>query len=107
MNFGLSETALAAIRLVLAGHPAVQEAVVFGSRALGRAHSHSDVDLVLFGDLPLLEAEGVALELDELPIPVHFDVQAMNAIQHHGLREHIARVGQVLYSRSINAPQPV
>ncbi len=107
MNFGLSETALAAIRRVLARHPAVEEAVVYGSRALAGAHSHSDVDLVLCGDLPLLEAEGVALELDDLPIPVHFDVQAMNAIQHRGLREHIARVGQVLYSRSVGAAKPV
>ncbi len=68
MNFGLSETALAAIRRVLARHPAVEEAVVYGSRALAGAHSHSDVDLVLCGDLPLLElglGQNVAVHIDE------------------------------------------
>ena len=65
------------------------------------------MDLVLCGELPLLGAEDVALELDDLLIPVHFYVQAMNAIQHRGLREHIARVGQVLYSRSVDAAKPV
>jgi predicted nucleotidyltransferase len=98
MKFGLSDDNLAAIRAVLARHPAVQEAVVFGSRALGREHSRSDIDIALRGALPL-EAEGIALELEELPVPVPFDVQSLEAIRHTGLREHIARSGKVLYAR--------
>jgi predicted nucleotidyltransferase len=103
MNFGLSETTVTAIRNVLAGHPAVEEAVVFGSRALGREHSRSDVDIALRGQLAPLETEGIALELEELPVPVQFDVLSLEAIRHRGLREHIARVGKVLYSRQPQA----
>lgn len=106
MKFGLPETTLASIREVLARHPAVQEAVVFGSRALGREHARSDVDIALRGPLPTLEAEGIALELEELPVAVQFDVQRLDAIHHRGLREHIARVGQVLYSRESSTAQP-
>ncbi len=103
LSFGLSETTLAAIRAVLARHPDVQEAIVFGSRALGREHPRSDVDIALRGGLSALEAEGIALELEELPVPVRFDVQSLNAIHHRQLREHIARVGQVLYARYSDA----
>ncbi len=99
MNFGLSEATVTAIRGVMARHPSVQEAIVFGSRALGREDQRSDVDIALRGQLAPLEAEGIALELEELPVPVQFDVQSLNAIRHRGLCEHIARVGQVLYSR--------
>jgi predicted nucleotidyltransferase len=96
MNFGLSQTELEAIRRVIAAHPAVREAVIFGSRALGRQNPRSDVDLALSGDLAPLEAESIALELEELPIPVQFDVRALDAIRHPGLRAHIARVGKAL-----------
>jgi predicted nucleotidyltransferase len=103
MTFGLSETTVTAIRDELTRHPAVQEAIVFGSRALGRENPHSDVDIALRGNLPLLEAEGIALELEELPVPVRFDVQSLGAIRHPGLLKHIARVGKLLYSRKPKA----
>lgn len=106
MNFGLSETAVAAIRTILARHSSVQEAIVFGSRALGREHSRSDVDIALRGHLPPLEAESIALELEELPVPVQFDVHSLDAIRHRALREHIAPVGQVLYSRHPGDTKP-
>ena len=47
MNFGLSDDALDATRGVLRRHPAVEEAVVFGSRSLGRQHPRSDMDIAL------------------------------------------------------------
>ncbi len=99
MNFGLTADSIEAIRLVLGRHPAVSEALVFGSRALDRQHARSDIDVALCGDLPSLEAERIALELDDLPLPLHFDVQALNSIRHRELREHISRVGKSLYRR--------
>jgi predicted nucleotidyltransferase len=100
MSFGLSEDALQAIRGVLARYPAVEEAVVFGSRSLGREHPGSDVDIALHGEVSPLEAESIALELDDLPLPFHFDVQALAAIHHRGLRAHISRAGQTVYRRA-------
>lgn len=100
MSFDLTPDSIESIRRILARHPEVSEAIVFGSRALGRSHPRSDVDLALCGDLQSLDAERIALELDELPLPVHFDVQTLNAIRHRELREHIFRVGQSLYRRA-------
>ena len=100
MSFDLSPDSVESIRHILARHPKVSEAIIFGSRALDRAHPRSDVDLALCGDLQSLDAERIALELDELPLPVHFDVQALNSIRHRELREHISRVGKSLYRRA-------
>jgi predicted nucleotidyltransferase len=90
---GLSARDLDLIRDVLARHREVTGAILFGSRAKGSAHPASDVDLVLEGDMTALQAESIAGELDELPLPYRFDVRAAAGIQHAPLVEHIARVG--------------
>jgi predicted nucleotidyltransferase len=99
MNFGLSESSLDHVKTVLARHPVVQEAIVFGSRALGREQPQSDVDIALRGDISSLEIEKIVLELDELPLPYVFDVQAYDKISNVPLIRHIDRVGKVLYTR--------
>ncbi len=45
----LRETALAAIQGVLAAYPEVEEAILYGSRALGRHRPASDIALTLLG----------------------------------------------------------
>ncbi len=82
---------------VLSRHRAVTGAVLFGSRAKGVASASSDVDLALEGIDDPLEAEAVASELDELPLPYRFDVKALAAIEYPPFREHIARVGVRIY----------
>ena len=62
MSFDLTPDSIESIRRILARHPEVSEAIVFGSRALGRSHPRSDVDLALCGDLQSLDAERIALE---------------------------------------------
>jgi UMF1 family MFS transporter len=45
----LPEAAITAIRKVLASHPEVEAAILYGSRALGRHRPASDIDLTLIG----------------------------------------------------------
>jgi len=102
MNFGIKETTLDSIREILARHPSVSEAFVFGSRALGRETPRSDIDIALAGEVDALEAEGITLELEELPVAAKFDLHVISEIQNPALREHITRVGRKLYA----APKP-
>lgn len=102
--YGLSENTIRETRSVLRRHRGVREAVILGTRALGREQVSSDVDLALRGYVDDIEAERIALELEELPVPVRFDVQAESFIRHAPLKEHIARSGQVLYSREERSP---
>lgn len=91
--YGLTPVELDLIRSVLVRHRVITGAILFGSRAKGTATIASDIDLALEGIDDPLEAEAIASELDELPLPYRFDVKALSAIHHPPLREHIARVG--------------
>jgi uncharacterized protein len=87
---------LSVIRL----HSEVETATLFGSRAKGTHSERSDVDLVLTGDVGPLRAEGIAAELDELPLPYRFEVQPLAHIRHQPLLDHIQRVGVLIYQAS-------
>jgi predicted nucleotidyltransferase len=90
---GLSPAELDLIRAVLARHAEITGAILFGSRAKGTAQPASDIDLALEGIDDPLQAEAIAGDLEELPLPYRFDVQALAAIRHRPLLEHIERVG--------------
>jgi len=103
MRFGLKEDAIERIGGVLARHPAVERAVLFGSRAKGTSKPGSDVDLTLFGDgLTSRDLRVIADELDDLLLPVEIDLSLFEQISHAPLREHIERVGAILYRRGTN-----
>ena len=85
------------VRSIFRRHPEVRSATLFGSRAKGSHNDRSDVDLVVTGDVEPLRAEAIAAELEELPLPYRFEVQALTHIQHQPLSEHIKRVGIVIY----------
>ena len=94
---GLSPTELVLLRQVFGRHPEIKAVKLFGSRAKGVHTSASDVDLALWADLDALQAEAIAAELDELPLPYRYDVQPFHLIRHLPLREHIERVGIQVY----------
>lgn len=104
-RFGLSARVIDQIRSVLEQHPAVQRAVIYGSRAKGNYKPGSDIDLTLFA------AEGKALghreladildEIDDLLLPYTLDLSAFEQLHHEALQEHIQRVGVVFYEREM------
>jgi len=93
---------LALLIRVFERHPEVSEVKLFGSRAKGTHQIHSDIDLSLGGQVDELRAEAIAAELDELPLPYHFDVIPFAQIESPSLREHIGRVGLTLYVRAVS-----
>ncbi|MFM8634471.1 MAG: nucleotidyltransferase domain-containing protein [Planctomycetia bacterium] len=93
----LNDRELELVREVFGRHPGVAAAILFGSRAKGTHTPRSDVDLAVTGDVTSLEAEAIAGELDELPLPYRFEVQPLNRITHAPLRDHIERVGVCIY----------
>lgn len=93
----LTDHELSLVRSVLGRHPQVSTAILFGSRAKGTHAPQSDVDLAITGGVTPLEAEAIAGELDDLPLPYRFEVQPLDRITHRPLREHIDRVGICIY----------
>ncbi len=96
----LKPTELDMVRSVFRLHPEIETVTLFGSRAKGTHSERSDVDLVVTGDVGPLRAEGIAAELDELPLPYRFEVQPMAHIRFRPLLDHIQRVGVQIYPAS-------
>ncbi len=99
MRHGLPASAVARIRAVLAAHPEVDRAILYGSRATGNFKPGSDIDLTLEGeglthDLLLR----IMTELDDLLLPWTIDLSLFKDLNHQALREHIERVGVVFFS---------
>ena len=99
-RFGLPAEAVSEIGGVLAAHPEVESAILYGSRAKGDYKPGSDIDLTLLGEQldhhDLLKIMG---ELDDLLLPYTIDLSIFHMIDHEALRDHIQRVGQELYHR--------
>ena len=88
----LTDREASLISSVLNQHPEVSQVKLFGSRAKGCHTPVSDIDLALWG-VSALQAEAIAAELDELPLPYRFDIKAFESIKQDFLREHIQRKG--------------
>jgi len=97
---GLPRKAVQAIQEVLARCPAVEQAVLYGSRAKGNYKHGSDIDLTLKGAaLNYRDLLDLTDALDELLLPYMMDVSLYAQIDNPDLREHIDRVGIVFYKR--------
>lgn len=69
-RYGLSEKTIDAIKGVFVRYAAVEQAILFGSRAKGNYKPGSDIDLVLRGSsLNQRTLNRIYTELDDLPIP--------------------------------------
>lgn len=98
-NFGLRATDLTALAHIMAQYPAVQTALIFGSRAKGTDKPGSDVDIALQGEsMTNQTAWQIAYKLNEETLmPYHFDVLNYHTITNPDLVAHIDRVGQPFY----------
>jgi predicted nucleotidyltransferase len=94
---GLKFDELNLVRSVFLRHPEIETVTVFGSCAIGTHSDRSDVDLAVTGAIEPLQAEAIASELDELPLPYRFEVQSLAHVHHQPLLDHIRRVGIQIY----------
>ena len=100
MRFGLTKRDTDLIIETLAAFAEVEEAVIFGSRAMGHAKRGSDVDLALKGKrLDRTTVTHVKFVLDEeLPLPYFFDVVHYDSLTNTALKAHIDDKGKVLFA---------
>jgi len=105
MQYGLNEETIERICSVLARHPSVEKAALYGSRAKGTFKPGSDIDLSLHGaTITLSEMGDIDSELDDLLLPYTFDLLIFDTLDHVNLREHIERVGKIFYERGQGFP---
>ncbi|KJS81346.1 MAG: DNA polymerase III subunit beta [Peptococcaceae bacterium BICA1-8] len=100
MKFGLSKLDLDYIVMAIRKFPEIEKAVIFGSRAKGSNKPGSDVDIAIYGDnITFNTVSALHAMLEENgPLPYLFDVVDYTHLSHKELKEHINRVGEVIYS---------
>ncbi len=110
MNHGLSAATVTKIHDVLSRHAEVEQAILYGSRAIGNFRPGSDIDLTLTGHGLNERILGQIIdELDDLLLPYKIDLSLnIRMIEHAGLRDHIQRVGKEFYrQQKIDPTLPV
>ena len=102
MHFtGLSDATLATVQAILASCPAVETAIVYGSRAKGNFSMGSDIDLTLAGAALTQDMlSHLVGQFEESNLPYQVDLSNLRDIDNPSLRVHIERVGKVLYQRT-------
>jgi predicted nucleotidyltransferase len=101
-RLGLFEADLQNVVSVLTQFPEVEYASIFGSRAKGNYKNGSDVDIALKGkqlSFMILERINSILN-EETSMPYRFDVLNYETITNNELKEHIDRVGLVIYHKN-------
>jgi len=98
MEYGLKPEVIANINRVLAAHPGVEQALLYGSRAKGNYRLGSDIDLCLVGDtLTLTQLLKIENEIDDLLLPYKIDLSLFHTLDNQEFIEHIQRVGVAFY----------
>jgi type I restriction enzyme S subunit len=99
MKYGLSDTQLDEIVALIGSYPEIEEAILFGSRAIGSYKEASDVDIALKGET-VTAALAAKLKFDfeeDTYLPFFFDFVAYPTITSESLREHIEQKGVPIY----------
>ena len=95
---GLSSETLKKLGSVLRSHPAVEQIILFGSRATNRHRYSSDIDLALKGaQLNFLNMLQLKSAIDDSILPHKVDLVIYETVQNEDLIEHIDQVGIVLW----------
>ena len=106
MKYGLEEADIAYIVAALQQFPEIQRAYIFGSRAKGTFKQGSDIDIAIAGpDITFTTLSKLhALLEDQGHLPYFIDIVHYEDIKNPTLKEHIDRVGQLIYEAPASIP---
>lgn len=98
--FGLTNEDFQTIIDAIKEYPQIDEAILFGSRALNTYKKGSDIDIALKGEkIALITATISGVLNEESPLPYFCDILDYSLIDNEELKNHIDRVGQSIYKK--------
>lgn len=81
-------------------HETIEVVTLYGSRAKGNFKVGSDIDLSIEGrELTTSWLLDFSLQVDDLLLPYEFDLVIFKHIDNLDLKEHINRVGKIIYKK--------
>lgn len=99
-DFGISEEGRKILTEIFGRYPEVSKVLVFGSRAKGTLGERSDLDMVVMDPIDRRTFGNLWMDINESDLPFTVDLQVWNAIRNANLKEHINRVGKIIYAKS-------
>lgn len=101
-RLGLSSATLDKLLSVFKNHAAIEQVVIFGSRAKGNYRHGSDIDLAIKGrKITFSQLMQLENEIDDLNMPYTVDLLQYEQLGNQELLAHIERVGIVIYDKPI------
>lgn len=99
--FGLKQDNIDLIKEVLQDFSVVEQALIFGSRAMGNYKRGSDIDIAIKGKRVKNDTVSRINYLlnEEIPLPYFFDVVHYESISNVDLLRHVDQVAQVFYCK--------
>ena len=102
MDTGLNIDTTSKICSIFKNFPQVEQAILYGSRAMGTFKPGSDIDITLLGQALTQDLIWkIAQALDDILLPYVIDLSLFNTLDNTELKEHISRVGIVFYQSDI------
>lgn len=91
---GIPVSTLFQIKENIFSFPSVEDAVIYGSRALGNWKKFSDIDISLIGEnVSHNDLITIMFKLEDLDIPYIVDLNRFASLTNPALIDHITRVG--------------
>ena len=96
--FGIYPETIVLLNQIFSSY-AVDEVIIYGSRAKGNYREGSDIDLTVKGGISSKDMEEIKNRLYNSNIPYLIDLSLYNEIESESLKDHIDRIGKVFYKR--------
>ena len=95
----LPERTMQMLTDLFSSYPELKEVKLYGSRAIGKATPHSDIDLATVGIIDPYRLGRLALDLEDMPIPQECDLTDYEGIRYAPFKRHIDNFGITIYER--------
>ena len=95
----LPERTMQMLMDLFSSYPELKEVKLYGSRAIGKATPHSDIDLATVGIIDPYRLGRLALDLEDMPIPQECDLTDYEGIRYAPFKRHIDNFGITIYER--------
>ena len=100
MKYGLSDRTLNTLYLIFSKYTGIKQAILYGSRAKGNFRTGSDIDISFKTDDSFTHNNLLRIgnDLDDSDLPYLVDISIYERLTNQELRNHIDRIGKVLYT---------
>jgi len=97
--FGIHPDTINILNSIFKSYHVIDEVIIYGSRAKGNYREGSDIDITLKGKVSTDDLSKIYSEIDDSLTPYLFDISVYNKLNSESLKDHIDRVGKILYKK--------